>query len=127
MYIGPQFQLPERAESLHTPVDWQEVASALGAVGRLIGETFEQVATGVGVIFQAFADAFEDSNRSNVYHPQGPVIRSTAFELPDDTPPVGQLLLEEPLTVWSDRQSKIVARAYDEAGKRFLDELTTLS
>lgn len=93
MYIEPRYQLPEQAESLHT-VDWQETMRGLSALGKFIGDAFSEVATAVGVIFQNLGETLEDATRDNAIHPQGPVIRSTGFGLPDDTPLRDQRLLQ---------------------------------
>jgi hypothetical protein len=46
---------------------------------------------------QIFAESLEDAMRDNSLHPTGPVVRSTAFPLPNDAPkiPVIPMIAEE--------------------------------
>lgn len=79
---------PRAIQVDHVPQPSTEDIEQLMQAFARIGQT---LAEGVTAFVTVFSEAIEDSMRPNAYHPDGPVVRSTATVIPDE-----RLLLEGP-------------------------------
>lgn len=88
MYIEPQYQLPQQAESLHS--NWEHFGEQLIHTVTMmmqdLGQALAPAMQSLANIGQIMAEAVEDGMRNNAYHPTGPVVRSTATILSDEDP-----------------------------------------
>jgi hypothetical protein len=71
------------------PLNWRQFVKSINRIASNIGEALSTMWDSMKPVFAAI----EDITRDNAYHPKGPVVRGTAFGLPEDTPPRDQKLL----------------------------------
>lgn len=95
--MNEQTLLPEWAESLHggynrPPHDFGEwsvrVSVTITPLVQAANEMFMQIGQFYSNAVQDYMEAMGDATRDNAYHPEGPVIRSTAVVVPDNDHPI---------------------------------------
>lgn len=91
-YIEPRYQLPRYAVSLGTPTE--RLMNALATIGNALAEALVPAFAAIAEIIEYVVEEYQDATRDNAYRPQGKVIRSTAFPMPDGDVNHRQGLLE---------------------------------
>lgn len=90
-YIKPPYQLSEQAQSLHTLEEWMKnLEQRLSLLANALIEAFAPECKTMAEVIVSIADEVSDAIRDNAYRPDGPVVRSTGYTLPDK-----HILLEE--------------------------------